>query len=188
MLRQEMITDNGFSISRGQTTGYGAFHQDLGCAKGAQIRCGCTKVAKFLLSAPFKCAHFICLSSFIFLLQTTENNSHDRRVYVKKTASKIFSRYIVVVLPAPRCVSGTHRKRSHVRLCHIWYSAVWPSPRGYLLFYLQTRQQFYKVNQATRTKCNLTIKNEQTILNSLGIKAPYFLQLYLVLAFLLLRL
>ena len=43
--------------------------------------------------------------------QTTANNSHGRRVYVKKIA-------LTIALPAPRYASGAHRKWSRVRLCH----------------------------------------------------------------------
>ena len=67
---------------------------------------------------------------FIFLLQTTANNSHGCRVYVKKIASTISSTYIVVALPAPRCGSGTHRKWSRLRLCHTLQSGL----RGWLCF------------------------------------------------------
>ena len=71
------------------------------------------------------------------------NNSHGRRVYVKKIASKICITYIFVALSVPRCASGTHGKWSRVRLCHTLQSGcvVWhPQVKRVILYNLLLSQ------------------------------------------------
>ena len=94
------------------------FTEILGAPKWHKSGAGVQKSLNFsqvqLLSAQISFFYQV----FIFLLQTTANNSRGGRVYVKKIASKIVIIYIAVALPAPRCTSGAHRKWSWVHLCH----------------------------------------------------------------------
>ena len=87
-----------------QIAEYGTFYRDLVCAKGAQVRRGCTKVAKFFSQV----RKFVLFCQALYFI--ANNGEQLCLVYVKKIASKILITYIVVALPALRYGSSAYRK------------------------------------------------------------------------------